>query len=210
MRETADAVFLLECWYMKVIIGVDEAGRGPLAGPVSVGVVAAKNKKFSKELKGIRDSKKFSESQREEWFKKIKKLKREGIVDYAVSLCGAKVINERGIVGAIKLALARSLKKLECPPNKCEILLDGSLYAPAVYKKQKTIIGGDDEIPLISAASIMAKVTRDRKMGRLAKKFPGYGFEIHKGYGTAKHIKAIKKLGATEEHRKLFIRNFIR
>lgn len=191
------------------IIGIDEAGRGPLAGPVSVGVVACKisNSKFQifKRLKGIKDSKKLNEKQREEWFKKLKELEKAGIIKTAVSFSSAKIIDEKGIVFAIRRALAMSLKKLKIKPNECEVLLDGSLYAPSEYKKQKTIIRGDDKIPVISAASIIAKVSRDRLMKRLAKKFPDYGFEKHKGYGTKAHYNTIKKYGISDIHRKSFL-----
>ncbi len=191
------------------LIGVDEAGRGPLAGPVSVGVVAFRrtthNQQPTKILKGIRDSKKFSENQREEWFRKLKQLEKEGKIKTAVSYSSAKIIDGNGIVFAIRRALAMSLKKLKLQPNECEVLLDGTLYAPKEYKKQKTIIRGDNSVPIIAAASIIAKVSRDRKMKRMAKKFPKYGFEIHKGYGTKAHYRAIKKLGVSEIHRRSFL-----
>ena len=197
----------------KYLIGIDEAGRGPLAGPVAVGVITfqqtTNNKQqIKKILKGIRDSKKFSERQREEWYAKLKKLEKAGIIKTAVSLSGAKTIDERGIVTAIRRALARALKKLGIPPNSCRVLLDGTLCAPALYKNQKTIIRGDDTEPIISAASIIAKISRDRRMKRLAKKFPGYDFEIHKGYGTKKHYRAIKKHGLSKIHRRSFLQNY--
>ncbi len=202
-------------WYYltvkKFVIGIDEAGRGPLAGPVSVGAVAVKktiyNSRPKKEFKGIRDSKKLSEKEREKWFTKLKKFKDEKVINYAVSFSSAKVIDEKGIVFAIRRALARSLKKLNLRPGACEVLLDGSLYAPKEYKNQKTIIHGDDKIPLISSASIIAKVSRDRKMKRFAKKYPKYNFEKHKGYGTKAHYRAIKKHGLSEIHRRSFLKN---
>jgi ribonuclease HII len=189
------------------LVGIDEAGRGPLAGPVSVGIVSTKfEKRNSKRIfKGIRDSKKLSEKQREEWYKKLKLMEKEGAVKCAVGFSSAKVIDEKGIVVAIRRALARALKKLDLNPNACEVLLDGSLKAPKEYKNQKTIVHGDDILPIISAASIIAKVSRDRRVKSLAKKFPGYGLEIHKGYGTELHYKKLKKLGVSEIHRRSFL-----
>jgi ribonuclease HII len=210
----------------KFLIGIDEAGRGPLAGPVAVGVFAIRSKKVLKMFKGARDSKKLTAAAREAFFFKIKEARKNGHVYYAVSYSSAGVIDEKGIVPAIKSALNRSLKKVEKSFTQvrarhepagsptysgptcvnCRILLDGSLKAPRRYVNQKTIIGGDDIEPVISLASICAKVLRDRKMKRLAKKYPRYGFEIHKGYGTKVHYKAIKKYGMTKEHRRSFLK----
>ena len=198
----------------RFLIGIDEAGRGPLAGPVAVGVFAIRSKSVLKMFKGARDSKKMTPVAREAVFLKIKEAKKNGHVDYAVSYSSAGIIDKKGIVPAIKSALNRSLKKLEknfvegLPFNfdVCKVLLDGSLKAPARYNNQKTIIGGDDKECVISLASICAKVLRDHKMMRLAKKYPHYGFEIHKGYGTKAHYKAIKKHGFSEEHRKSFLK----
>ncbi len=189
------------------MLGVDEAGRGPLAGPIAVAVVSTKYdiRKTKQLFKGIRDSKKFSEKQREEWFTKFKRLKKEGVLDYAATFSGAGTIDRYGIVGATKRALARAMKKIVVRPEKSEIFLDGTLYAPRKYINQKTIIRGDDNVPIIAAASIVAKVLRDRKMKRLAKKFPNYGFEIHKGYGTTLHYRKLKKYGFCVIHRRSFI-----
>jgi len=191
---------------MRFILGVDEAGRGPLAGPIAVAVVRVRHSQKAKPLfKGIRDSKKFSEKQREAWFAKFKKLTAAGALEYAAAFSGAETIDRYGIVGATKRALARVLRKIEVESEETGILLDGSLYAPSKYKNQKTIIRGDDRIPIIAAASIVAKVLRDRKMKRLAKKFPKYDFDIHKGYGTALHYRKLKKHGLCVIHRRSFI-----
>ncbi len=190
----------------KWIIGIDEAGRGPLAGPVSVGVFAV-NKNFDfKILDRIKDSKKLTEKKRKEWHKKLKKSENS---KYAVCYSSSKTIDEKGIVFAIKKAMNDCLRKLDIKPSECEILLDGSLVAPEKYKKQKTIIKGDVTEPVISAAAIFAKVERDEKMKKNAKKFPKYSFETHKGYGTKKHIEFIKKYGITEIHRKTFCSNIL-
>jgi ribonuclease HII len=194
----------------KFTIGIDEAGRGPLAGPVAVGVLAIRSKSILKLFKGARDSKKLTHEQREAFFLQIKAAKKAGHVHFAVSHSSAAMIDGQGIVPAIKSALNRSLKKLEklgILPHHSRVLLDGSLKAPARYTNQKTIIGGDDIEPVISLASICAKVLRDRKMKRLAKKHPKYGFEVHKGYGTKAHYKAIKKHGLSKEHRKTFLKH---
>lgn len=195
----------------KWIVGIDEVGRGPLAGPVAVGAVAIDsviyNSRLKKEFKGIRDSKKLSEKQREEWFKKIKIAEKRGDIKFAVSMTSPSVIDKKGIVFSIQSALKHSLLKLSISPDGTQIFLDGGLRAPKEYKNQKTIIHGDDLVQIISIASVVAKVTRDRLMRRLAQKFPKYGFESHKGYGTKAHYLAIKKHGTIKIHRQSFLKN---
>lgn len=209
----------------KFTIGIDEAGRGPLAGPVAVGVFAIRSKAVLKMFKGVRDSKKLTPLARDGFFLQIKAAKKAGHVYFAVSYSSPGFIDKKGIVPAIRSALERSLKKLEKEfihrsdlgkgfvqdriSYNCRVLLDGSLKAPLRYLNQKTIIGGDDIEPVISLASICAKVLRDRKMTRLAKKHPKYGFEIHKGYGTKSHYKAIKKHGLSKEHRRSFLKKSV-
>lgn len=194
---------------IRFIVGIDEAGRGPLAGPVSVGgVVIVANHKHEL-LKGAKDSKLLPEKSREEWFKKIKEAKKSGSLDYAVSLVSAEIIDRKGIVFAVRKGIQRVLRRLEVPPHETLVLLDGSLYAPEQFIYQETIIGGDRKVPLISLASIAAKVTRDRRMVRLSKKYPEYDFHIHKGYGTLSHRKKIKKNGPSEIHRKSFLRGIV-
>ncbi len=194
----------------KIIIGIDEAGRGPLAGPVAVGAFAIKSKEVLKYFKGVKDSKQLSAKQREVWFGEIKRLRALNKIGFAVSFSSEVVIDRQGISKAVALSIARCLKKLTkqgfCVPRS-EIKLDGLLKAPIKYKNQRTIIGGDESEPLIALASICAKVLRDRKMGSLAKKYPHYGLEIHKGYGTKKHYAAISKYGVAEFHRKSYLKN---
>jgi ribonuclease HII len=195
---------------IKYIIGIDEAGRGPLAGSVAVGTfcISADNKNFKKFSRGVRDSKKLSEEQREAWFIKMTLEKKLGKIDFAVAFTNAEMIDTKGLSFAIRHALASALKKLNLPPEETLVLLDGGLHAPKEYINQKTIIHGDDIEPIISLASISAKVTRDRKMRTLAKKYPEYGFEKHKGYGTKAHYKAIAKYGILEGvHRKSFLKS---
>ncbi len=192
----------------KYIIGIDEVGRGPLAGPVATGVFCVKKDFNFKKLLGIRDSKKLTPEKRECFFEKILELEEKGEVEFSVSYVSAKEIDKNGISPAIKKALNNSLNKLNKDPKECSIFLDGGLYAREEYKRQKTIIKGDDKIKVISCASVVAKVLRDRLMCKLAKKYPKYGFEIHKGYGTKKHCESIRKNGICPEHRKCFLKNF--
>ena len=193
----------------KYVIGIDEAGRGPLAGPVAVGAVKI-SKDFDQDMfKGVRDSKKLTAFTREKWYRKLCTLRREGILDFAVSFSTEKIIDERGIVPAILSALEDSLDSINARPSKCKILLDGGLRAPEKFYDQKTITRGDESIPLISLASVVAKVSRDRLMVRLSKKYPNYGFDVHKGYGTLGHIRVLKKVGLCKLHRRTFCKNFL-
>ncbi|NTV44459.1 MAG: ribonuclease HII [Candidatus Yonathbacteria bacterium] len=192
-------------------IGIDEAGRGPLAGPVSVGVVAipAEHRDAVLEMFALlqgRDSKKWSEKRREEWFEQICEAKRAGLVTFSGVMVGARSIDEMGIVYTINAAMARGLERLEVDPVEARVLLDGGLRAPAMYANQESIVKGDEKEIVIAMASIVAKVTRDRHMRSLAEKYPVYGFGVHKGYGTAKHYAAIEEHGMCEEHRRSFLK----
>jgi len=195
------------------IVGIDEAGRGPLAGPVAVGVFIVERKKAKNVLKKANDSKKISEIKREVIFEEAKGMSFRGMCYWDVSLIRADIIDKKGISFAIRTGLSKSLSKVikhfKLRPAEVEVLLDGSLYAPKEYVHQETIIKGDSLVPVIGMASIMAKVTRDRYMIRLAKKYPEYGFDIHKGYGTKKHYFAIKRAGISPEHRKTWIKSSI-
>lgn len=180
---------------MKYTIGIDEVGRGPIAGPVTV-CACMISSDIAKKYKGIKDSKKLSELQREKIFSEI-----QGKVEYKVTSISAKEIDEKGISFCIKKALAKSISVF---PTDTLVLLDGGLKAPLEYKDQKTIIKGDEKEVCIALASIIAKVTRDRYMCKMAKKCPEYGFEGHKGYGTRKHYEAIEKHGLSPLHRRTF------
>ena len=198
---------------VKFIVGIDEAGRGPLAGPVSVGVFAVKAKNLptlKKLFKGVKESKQLTAESREGWFARIQQAKTEGLCDFQVILKTASQIDSKGIAVCIRESIAEALDDLDLDKHfkETKILLDGGLKAPAQFSNQKTIIKGDEKEMLIALASIAAKVTRDRKMVAFAKAYPGYGFEIHKGYGTAGHGKAIRKLGLSELHRRSFTRRF--
>lgn len=189
------------------IVGIDEAGRGPLAGPVAVGAFCVPVNFDKKFFIKVMDSKQLSHIKRVEWFKKIKDLHKKDKIQYKVALVGHKIIDKKGISYAIKEGVEKSIGALSLSPKKTLVLLDGSLKAPKEFIYQKTIIKGDAKEPVIGCASIMAKVTRDNFMIRLAKTFPKYSFDIHKGYGTFKHRMAIKKYGVSKIHRLSFCKN---
>ncbi|TSC69221.1 MAG: ribonuclease HII [Parcubacteria group bacterium Gr01-1014_56] len=188
----------------KYLIGIDEAGRGPLAGPVAVGVVVAPYTFDLRLLKGVRDSKRMEELGREIWYEKLRVLEVEYGVRHLVQFSSAHYIDTYGIVPAVRAAIARALRLLEVDPRVSHVLLDGALKAPSRFISQETIIRGDETEPLISLASIAAKVRRDRLMRMLAVRHPEYGFEIHKGYGTKMHREALIKHGLSVVHRKSF------
>lgn len=191
----------------KWIIGVDEVGRGPLAGPVTVAAVAAQYFEVElPELSGIRDSKKCTRLGRERWDAKIRKA-----FPFAIVSVSEKTIDRDGIMRAVRMAVSGCLAKLAATHaisgSDCMVLLDGGLCAPIEYKNQKSIIKGDELVPLISAASIIAKVSRDAFMTELHALYPVYGFDQHKGYGTRAHAEAIREHGLSAVHRKSFCKN---
>lgn len=202
---------------IKYIIGIDEVGRGPIAGPVCVAAFKLPItdyqlliEKAKEELKTpLRDSKKLSKKQREEWFAFLNEEKKKGNCDYAVSFVSPENIDKFGIAKCIQKALNKSLSDLviscNLSPTTCNLFLDGGLKAPAEYIYQEMIIRGDELHPVISMASIVAKVSRDKIMTNYAKEFPEYGFDHHSGYGTRAHYEAIKKHGQTPIHRKTFM-----
>lgn len=194
----------------QMVVGIDEVGRGAFAGPVSVGtlyieqtrlVAMAKAGKFE----GLRDSKKLKPAIRAIWFAKIKQWKKEGLLNFCVVNRAANKVDRDGLTKAIQYCLNSGLKKLRVD-KMAKILLDGGLYAPKEFMNQQTIIKGDEKEIVIALASITAKETRDTLMKKLSGKFPTYGFDLHVGYGTKKHIDAIKSGGICVEHRKLFLR----
>ncbi|MBI5798603.1 MAG: ribonuclease HII [Candidatus Yonathbacteria bacterium] len=212
----------------KYIIGIDEVGRGPLAGPVAVGAVCIYVEHHSgvkKLFPVVRDSKSLTPKMRVEWSEKIREAETLGYLFCSVSFVEPNMIDKKGLSYAIRTAMEKALKTLEhhlgvelpssalslgsSTPKLEEVmvLLDGGLRAPSHYPHQQTIIKGDEKELSIALASIVAKVARDKKMIALAKKFPAYGFEKHKGYGTRAHYEAIKKHGITPYHRKSFLKN---
>lgn len=192
---------------MTHIVGIDEAGRGPLAGPVAVGGVRVPLKFKKQFFKGIKDSKRLTLEERELWYALAREAKRKGELDFAVALVSQKVIDKHGIAYAIRLGIKRVLKALRISERESQIFLDGGIKAPEAFEHQLTVIKGDEKVPIISLASICAKVTRDRRMVKLAKKYPEYEFDIHKGYGTRIHREAIQKYGPVELHRMSFLKN---
>lgn len=188
------------------IVGIDEVGRGPLAGPVTVCVVACEQNLYAKLKRDKRlpplgkDSKKLSPVSRDEYAKVLKNVD----MLHAVVHVSNKMIDAKGISFCIKKAMSGGLRKLRLDPKQCDVRLDGSLHAPQEFIKQKTIIKGDEKEKIIAWASILAKVSRDSLMTRASKQFPRYGFEVHKGYGTLLHRKAIVKYGLSTIHRQTF------
>jgi ribonuclease HII len=195
------------------IIGIDEAGRGPLAGPVAVGVALVAFDFNWELLSGVNDSKKLTAKKREEIFLVAKKLKVLKQLNYAVVMVDAKTIDKIGIVPAIKKALTKALHKVagNFNPKELKVLLDGGLKAPSEYLNQETIIKGDGKEKVIGLASIMAKVTRDNYLIKISqdKDLQPYGLEVHKGYGTKRHREAIAALGLSSIHRVSFCKNIV-
>lgn len=199
---------------MKYVIGIDEVGRGALAGPITVAAAFLPDNLLLKIKKSgfkMRDSKKLSPKQRQEWFQYIKNRLR---LAYGLAFVSPKVIDRINISQAANLAAGRALQKLKTSQvvnfNKVDILLDGGLYININKKNlnSKTIIKGDEKIPAIMLASIIAKVSRDRLMVKINKKYSLYGFDRHKGYGTQRHIKAIQRYGPSKLHRLTFIKKY--
>lgn len=194
--------------HIKYIVGVDEVGRGPLAGPFAVGVVSMKMD-LRRSFGGIKDSKQLTPLGRAVWFEKIRAASRAEELNYKVSFISSKRLDEIGLRTTAHLAIKRSLEKLGVMPHETLVLLDGGLRAPKEFIYQKTIIKGDEKEPVIALASIMAKVLRDRRMEKMAIKYPQFDFHIHKGYGTKRHISLIKKFGPCEIHRRSFLKNIV-
>lgn len=200
------------CTCDKYIVGIDEAGRGPLAGPVAVGAVKVREEylsEFENRFAGVKDSKKLSPQKREAWLTRMKDAQKAGIIEYRVSLIGPGTIDRHGIRYAVVKGMRNLLLGLECDHRHSTILLDGGLRAPKHYKNQTTIIRGDEKEMTIALASIAAKVTRDALMLRFSARYPEYAFEEHKGYGTSEHYKRIKKYGITDVHRRSFLKKVL-
>lgn len=185
---------------IEYICGIDEAGRGPLAGPVVVGAVIMPKDSF---IEGVNDSKKVSEKKREKLYDEI----TENAIAWSVGIVDQKTIDEINILNATKLALKKALEGLKQRPDI--IMVDALDKMDTLGIPYISVIKGDAKIYSISAASIIAKVTRDRIMREWDEIYPMYGFAKHKGYGTADHIKAIKENGPCMLHRETFIKNFI-
>ncbi len=188
----------------KCIAGIDEAGRGPLAGPVSAGAVLIFEKDFkeAKKIQSVKDSKKLNEKKRKEVYLNLIKNKN---IKWGHGLVSEKVIDRINILEATKLAMLKAIKDLE-KKNKVKvdfIILDGKMKLKTNIE-QISIVKADDKVFSVSAASIIAKVRRDELMERHDKLYPEYNFKKHKGYGTKEHLRNIKKHGICEIHRKSF------
>ena len=181
----------------SLICGIDEAGRGPLAGPVVAGAVILPE---DCEILGLNDSKKLSEKRREALFDEI----REKAIAFGTGVIGPRRIDEINILQADYEAMCEAIGTLSVMP---QVLLNDAVIIPQVRIEQKSIIHGDAKSVSVAAASIIAKVTRDRMMEEYDSLFPEYGFARHKGYGTADHYAAITKYGPCPIHRRSFLRN---
>ena len=188
------------------LIGVDEAGRGPLAGPLAVGALFVRDKSILRRFAGVKDSKKLSEKKREEWFLKIELAEKKGLLSFEVALLSASEIDEKGMSACLKKGVRRALRRFAREQEYTRVLLDGTLHAPKEFIHQTALIKGDERERIIAMASIVAKVTRDHLMVKLAHEYPQYGFEQHKGYGTKVHYKALTRFGASPIHRLTFLR----
>lgn len=184
---------------IKYICGIDEAGRGPLAGPVVVGAVILPEDSF---IEGVNDSKKVSEKKREKIYEKI----IEEAIAYSVGIVDQKTIDEINILNATKLGVKLALEGLSQRPDV--IMVDALNNMDTLGIPYISVVKGDAKNYCIAAASIIAKVTRDRIMREWDEVYPIYGFSKHKGYGTAEHIRIIKENGPCVLHRKSFIKNF--
>ena len=180
----------------KLLAGVDEAGRGPLAGPVCAAAVILP---MGLEIPGLDDSKKLSAKKREALFDVI----GEKAVRYGIAFATSEEIDSLNILNATYLAMNRAIEALGVIPDMT--VIDGNRNEGIGFQSV-TAVGGDGRSANVAAASVLAKVTRDRLMCELARKYPGYGFEKHKGYGTREHYAALRALGPSEIHRRTFLR----
>ena len=180
-----------------LICGVDEAGRGPLAGPVCAAAVILPPETV---IEGLNDSKRLTEKRREALYDVI----CQTAVAYGIAMASEQEIDELNILQATFLAMRRAVEQLQTLPAM--VLVDGN-RDPGLGISTQTVVGGDGKSANIAAASILAKVTRDRYMMQLAADYPAYGFEIHKGYGTKRHYDAILEHGVAPVHRRSFLKN---
>jgi ribonuclease HII len=204
----------------KIIAGLDEAGRGPLAGPVAAAAVVVSDKRLEvreNDFRGIRDSKKLSAKQRDNWYKILTSHQN---IQWGAGIVSEKIIDKINILEATKLAMVKAVLDLEKRLGKSVdfLIIDGNFSIqiaqnaedrprqnlPRSVLGQLSIIKADDTIFNCIAAGIIAKVTRDKMIMKLHKKYPAYGFDKHKGYGTKEHLLALRKHGPCEIHRRSF------
>ncbi len=220
---------------MKYLIGIDEVGRGSLAGPLLVAAVSLpRGLRLKKGLGKLKDSKKLTALKREQWFKF---LRSEPKIKFALARVQPRTIERMNVSRAANLAALRAFQGLisnfQFPISNCKVLLDGGLYLGnkrghsqikrgltrkisglrlSAYSERwsaRTVVRGDEKFTSVKLASILAKVSRDRFMGKLGRLYPQYGFEKNKGYATRAHIRAIRSVGPSELHRATFIKNFV-
>ena len=196
------ADFSIEQSIEGAVIGIDEVGRGPLAGPVvSCGVIYNSYEILDTNIP-ITDSKKLTIKQRLELFKLFKQLKKKNILEYYLGLATVEEIDQINILEATKLSMKRVIDRFNNPNTS--IIIDGNIKLDYKNKNEKSVIGGDKISLSIATASIIAKIHRDRLMSILGNKYPHFGWKNNAGYGTKKHIDAIKEMGVTNSHRKTF------
>ena len=195
--------FAIEEEIKGLVVGIDEAGRGPWAGPVVAGAVIVKDRNLSEMLlKGLDDSKKLSASKREKLYEELFVAQSEGKLMIGIGEATAREIDELNILQATFLAMKRAVDKLGVVPDIA--IVDGNQMPKNFPCECKTIVRGDARSMSIAAASIVAKVYRDNLMCDLAKRYPYYGFEKNAGYGTALHQKGLAEYGVCEEHRRSY------
>ncbi len=190
----------------KYLIGIDEVGRGPLAGPVTFGAVCVPMNFDFKLLRGAKDSKQLSYKKRQEWLCVARQLRADTDLRYCITSTNNRYIDQHGLAKAIKKTIRELVHKFDLDPTEVFLCLDGGLRSPAGYDHSRTIIKGDDKVSIISLASIVCKEHRDAYMRRMATRYPGYGFESNVGYGTQQHRDAIAKIGPCELHRKSWLK----
>ncbi len=190
---------------MKYLVGIDEVGRGPLAGPVSIGIAVVPASFDFSVFSKLNDSKQMTEKAREACAKHAEVLMTEGQMRFGVFSSPSSSIDTDGIEKCISSLIGVGLREFSLKPAEAKVYLDGRLKAPKEYE-QETVIGGGAKVAVMSLASVVAKVERDRYMKEvLHPQFPEYGFVNHKGYGTASHIQALREYGASSVHRKSFL-----
>lgn len=176
-----------------MILGVDEVGRGCLAGPVVAGAVV-----LSTRIRGLRDSKKLTRLQRE----RLDVIIRAKAVAFGLGWVGPQELDAIGLTAAVRLAMERAVAEIQQPFD--ELIIDGNYNFLPNDARSRCVIKADDTVPAVSAASILAKVARDRYMIKIAQEYPGYFFERHVGYGTTQHVSALQRLGLCDLHRRSF------
>ena len=214
------------------LIGVDEAGRGSLAGPVVAGACLISRMFFEskialKQSAQINDSKKLSTDIRDRQYEVMESLQQQGLIDFSTASASVREISDLNILGATRLAMRRAVERIIKSINGSEfpekllsnaflgmdystkIIVDGRPLKPFPYEHEG-VVKGDEKSLVIAMASILAKVNRDQEMEQLATRYPQYGFDQHKGYGTVDHRAALKVFGPTSVHRKLFLRKIIK